>query len=143
MKKAIVIIMLVLFLVGCQKYGLSINVPKEDSINNEKLDSEKISSVKIPSTKAIIMKNGDLDLRVIGTKELNLNFNSFNIRLVPDIIDGKSFYRYVMFEPKDFHNDFSLEFELNKKGSPLKETIIQKQNGVIVWGSEIIYVQDK
>jgi len=128
-----------LLLVGCQKYGLAVEFPKNYTIKDKYVVHYEKEPLKMPSTKAIIMKGGKLDLSSVVSDKLSLEFREFDILLVPDKIDDKYFYRYLIFQPKDYHNDYTVEFELSPDGRPLKETIIQQSNGMIIGGNELIY----
>jgi hypothetical protein len=132
MKKILIVLILFAFMFfGCQKLGLSVGFQKEDSEVYGKAGS--IDPSVVPITRAVIMKDNVLDLRNIGNREITLLFDDFRIRAIPEVDKDKVFYRFLVFEPKKVHNDFTVEFELDSDGSPLNQVIVQKENGFIVW----------
>ena len=128
-------ILLVFFLIGCQKYGLSVEFPK-DSVEEKVV---KKAPVKVPTTKALVMRDGKLDCSVLYPQDASFEFDDFRVRLTRGEFDGTPFYQSIIFEPKDYHNDYSIEIELDPEGRPLRQVIVQKQNGIIIGGKELFF----
>ena len=130
----------ILFLVGCQKYGLAVEFPKNYSIKSDLMcKADQPEGFSIPSTKALVLKDGKLDLSLADHKDFQFKFDKFNLDVIAGTFNEKPFQRFVIFEPKDANNDFSVVMELNTDGQIMREVIIQKRDGKIIEKKEFIF----
>ncbi len=134
------ILVLMIFLIGCQKHGLSIEFPKnyngqkETVVNDVKMPETDFSQV--PTTRAVVMKDGSLDLTTLALKKTDLNFADFTLKLIPD--EKNDFFQVFVFEPRDYHNDYTIQFLLNPEGKVLAQAIVQRENGMMTAGDELV-----
>ncbi len=131
--KILSLLVLMLFLIGCQKHGLSIEIPKNYQEKKQAEVETEISEKgetfeQVPTTRAVIMKDGVFDLSTISPRELSLDFANFRIKLYPD--DNREYFKIIVYEPKDYHNGYTSESLLNPAGSILGQVFIQRQNGL-------------
>ncbi len=141
--KTFAVIFSLLILLGCQKYGLSFSTEDSKVVSNN-FDEEQFEQeleTHMINTQALIMKGNTLDLTGISMKPVVFEFENFKIKLLPDIFDKQNYFRYMLYEPFNQENDYSVEYELDKEGRIIKEMVVQKKNNEVIHVNELKFAR--